>query len=163
MRNEWHPIEEFPNYFVNPLAHVLHGKTGTLLKHTPVDYGVLTVVLFKGGHGSRRSLAKIVAGAFVTKPTHWCDTPIHLDGNRGNCEAVNLMWRPRHIAIKYHQQQANLPQLHNPHPVKNLTTGEVFENVQKAAQRHGLLIHDLVDYILESTPSWPDKHRFIFT
>jgi hypothetical protein len=164
MRNEWREIQDFPNYFVNPLAQIMNGRTESLLVATEEsNYGSLSIVLFKGSHGYRRSLAKVVAFAFIAKPTHWCDTPIHLDGDRGNCVASNLMWRPRHIAVKYHRQQANLPIINNPKKVQNITTGEMFENVQEAARAHGLLIHDLVDYILNGTPSWPDKHRFIFT
>jgi hypothetical protein len=163
MRNEWRIIEDFPNYFVNPLADVMNARNESLIRPSVVNSGVLSVVLFQGGIPHRRSLAKVVAETFVLKPTAWCNTPIHLDGERGNCQARNLMWRPRHIAIRYHRQVETFPTLQNPKPIINLDTGEIFPTIQHVAVRYGLIVNELVDCIIRGRPTWPDKLRFDFT
>lgn len=60
---------------------------------------------------------------------------IHLDGNRSNCEATNLMWRPRWYAIRYHRMFNEDPSNAS---VMIQETGEIFGTLRELCVKYGL-------------------------
>ena len=62
------------------------------------------VGLFRDQEQYKRSVALLVAKAFLKQPSEFFDTPINLNGDRLDNQVINLMWRPRWFAIKYNRQ-----------------------------------------------------------
>jgi hypothetical protein len=112
------------------------------------------------GDQKHRSVALLVASAFIPRPSEPFDTPINLNGLRIDNNVDNLVWRPRWFAIKYNRQ-FKYP-YENPivAPVENVETGEVFENSWDCSKQHGLLEEDLVLSILNRTFVWPTYQQF---
>src|SRR3954469_2297239 len=101
---DWAPIQGFPGYSVSTLGRVRRDSSGRILRIKVNQYGVPYVGLMKEWDQKQRSLALLVARAFIMNTSDIFDTPINLDGDRFNCAVDNLMWRPRWFAVKYNQQ-----------------------------------------------------------
>jgi len=159
---DWVPIEGFPAYSVNRFGDVKFETFDRLLTPHANQTECVYVSLMRDGIQNQRALAPIVARAFLEPPVKPFDTPINLDGNRWNCAADNLMWRPRWFAIQYHQQFKN--RYFNPinEPVKARGQHEVFPNSFAAATRYGLLERDVVLSIFNNTYAWPNYMIFEF-
>lgn len=83
-----------------------------------------------------RSVALIVAEAYLAPPRNEAyNSIIHLDGDKGNCAANNLAWRPRWYAIRYHQMFNREPMNVS---VLIEDTGEVFGTLREACVKYGL-------------------------
>jgi hypothetical protein len=160
---EWVPVEEFRRYSVNTLGQVRNESTGRIMRVRTNQYGVPYVGLMVGG-GHRqcvRSLPRLVATAFVPRPNDVFDTPINLNGDRTDCRAENLMWRPRQYAIQY------INQFDDPYenpinvPIRDVDTGEEYSNSMDAACANGLLEREVVLSILNRTLTWPTYQHFV--
>lgn len=158
--DNWHPIEFFPDYSVNPFGQVRKDSTKRLLKVRYNQYGVPYVGLMREWRQCIRSLPRLVAKAFLPEPNAIFDTPIQLDGDRTNCCVDNLMWRPRWYAVLYNRQFDE--RYDNPiyAPVKADNDTEVFPDSFEAACRYGLLEREVVLSILNHTPAWPTYQQF---
>ena len=106
MQVEWRQIREFPNYSVSNSGYVRNDDTGRIMAASVNQHGVVHVGLMRGPRQHKKSLALIVAEAFVERPNEAFDTPIHLDGNRHNNDTSNLLWRPLWFARKFNRQFA---------------------------------------------------------
>lgn len=100
----WREIPEFPGYSVSDTGLVRNDETGRTLTQFVNAAGVSYVGLTSERRQRSRSVALLVAESYLPEPSKWFDTPIHLNGDRTNNAAWNLMWRPRWFAIKYVQQ-----------------------------------------------------------
>lgn len=158
--SDWAPIEGFPGYSVNPLGQVRHDAFNRLLHPRINQYGVPYVGLMREWRQCNRSLPRLVANAFLIRPNEIFDTPINLDGDRTNCRADNLMWRPRWYAVQYVSQFKD--RYDNPirTSVRAIETGERFPNSLAAGCRYGLLEREVVLSILNRTPAWPTYQTF---
>lgn len=158
---EWVPVEGFDGYSVNKFGEVRLDHFDRLIHPHANQTNSVYVSLMRDGMQCQRSLAPIVAKAFLGKPVAPFDTPINLDGNRWNCAADNLMWRPRWFAIQYHRQFTIAP-YRNPikSPVKARGEREVFPDSFSAAMRYGLLERDVVMSIYNNTYAWPNYMVF---
>ena len=104
-QERWAPIEGFPLYEVSDQGRVRNVKTGHIKIPQINQAGIVNVLLVARGEQSRRSVAVMVAEAFLPEPPQtWNATPINMDGDRTNNWVDNLEWRPRWFAIRYHQQ-----------------------------------------------------------
>lgn len=158
---DWEPIRGFPGYSVSSLGRVRKDATDRIMSISVTQYGTPYVGLMRGWDQYKRSLAKLVAKAFLPTPTEAFDTPINLNGDRFNCAVDNLMWRPRWFAVMYNQQFTH-GRYDRPieAPVRAVETGEVFGNSFEASCRYGLLERDLVLSIENNTVTWPSYMRF---
>jgi NUMOD4 motif len=158
----WVRIADFPRYSVSSLGRVRRDANDRLIQPQINQFDVPYVGLMREGWQYNRSLPLIVATAFVPKPELYdtFDTPISLDGDRTNCRADNLMWRPRWFAIQYHQQFKFPPTRPLEAPLRDLGTDEVYQGSFDAAVRHGLLERDLVESIEKRTYVWPTYQMF---
>jgi len=152
---DWREVEEFPMYMVNQYGDVYNIKSRNLLKHSINQQGIPSVAFYPEDKQYRRAVAPIVATAFLERPYPHFDTPIHLDGNRQNNNADNLMWRPRWFAIKYHQQFLSSHKQGFTVPIEIIETGEQFEDSMHAARTHGLLTNNIYDSILLNRRVFP--------
>lgn len=96
MSNEiWKPIEAVPGYSISSLGRVRNDSTGRIRSVAPNKWGQPMVKLFREGKELMRTVATLVANAFLPPPPHPSNCLDYIDGNRGNVKASNLTWRPR--------------------------------------------------------------------
>jgi hypothetical protein len=154
--NDWLPIRGFPAYSVNRFGEVRFDIFDRILNPHANQTECVYVSLMQDGIQKQRALAPIVARAFLGRPVPPFDTPINLDGDRWNCAADNLMWRPRWHAIQYHQQFKRRYAYPINRPVKVRDEDEIFPDSFIAAIRFGLLERDVVLSIERNTYAWPN-------
>lgn len=160
MRELWKTIDEFPRYEISNMGDVRDTKTGRHMTRTLVQKGIPTVGLVKDHKVNRKSVPLLAATMWV--PNHKnppFDTPIQLDGNRLNCRADNLMWRPRWFAVQYHREKLMDEKLPNVR-IMLLETGEIFSSVREASMAYGYLEQDIIDSINVELSVWPDDVHF---
>lgn len=163
MQEEWMPIENFPDYVVSNYGYVQNVVSGRMLGRSPVQSGMMTVAMMYDKLQYRRSLASLVARAFLLPPIREdFNTPIHLDGDKKNCRADNLMWRPRWFAINYHIQARDNRFKVWTKDFRLNETGEIFEHPREPAQKYGLLESEIHKALVNQTPVFPTGFTFMF-
>lgn len=158
----WKTIPSFHGYSVSDSGRVRNDDTGRLMVIKRNQHGVCHVGLYKHVKQHRRGVALLVANAFVSKLDHehkTFNTPIHLDGDRSNNRAENLMWRPTWFAQKY-TRQFNSNQLGIDEPIIEVNTQERFENSWAAVKTYGLLNNEIMMAIANRTYVWPTYQEF---
>lgn len=159
---EWALIPEFPDYSVSTEGRVRSDRSNRIMALTHNQFGNLKVALFQDGRQYNRSVALLVASAFVEpypRRPHF-DTPINLNGNKSDCRAENLAWRPRYFAQRYHRQ-FDFPYVNTiTRPVRDKNTGQIFESSLEACKFYGLLDRELVTSILHRTYCSPTYTEF---
>lgn len=157
----WKPIEEFPRYSVSDHGRVRNDRTTRIMRPFRTGGGHLHVGLMGDGPQQNRSLAKLVAHSFLKQPsdTFSLPTPINLDGDKENCHASNLMWRPRWFALKY-TQQFDVP-WEDVGPIRSKETGIVYRDIwNELIMIHGLLFSEVVESIINNTYVFPTFECF---
>lgn len=164
---EWCVVQGFPSYSVSNLGRVRsdiafrNGNSGRILELSKNTRGIVYVGMMQNGVQHKRSVALMVAHAFVfTARSHTFTTPINLDGDRENNAADNLMWRPRWFARQYFDQFRGKPHARIPRPIVEVKTEEVYENSWVAALTHGLLDVEIFETVRNKTYVWPTYQRF---
>lgn len=156
----WVDVFDFPGYALSNWGRVLNKNTGCQVKPHYNTRGIVMVGLMKNGIQAKRSLSVLVATAFVSRPRNPSfDTPIHLDGDRDNNYASNLMWRPLWFARKYSQQFSD------DHPtclevIEDVETGEVYQSSLHASMVNGVLDFDIYMSMLNNTYVFPTGQIF---
>ena len=157
---EWCPIDGFPDYSVSRAGEVCRNSSGRILAQKVNQYGVVYVGLMLDKEQKQRSVAKLVASTFIPRPFGPMDTPINLDGDRFNNHVNNLVWRPRWYAVHYNRQFRH-PYAHPiTGPIRDVETGDLYENSWAAAVHNGLLERDIVESILNRTYTALTFQRF---
>lgn len=163
---EWRVVQHFPNYSVSNTGLIRsdiqykNGNTGKILKVAANQRGIVYVGLVHNGVQYKRSLALVVAHAFLmtARPLAF-NTPINLDGDRYNNHVDNLLWRPRWFARKYyHQFRQRHARITS--PIVELKTEEVFADSWAAALTYGLLDNEIFEAVENKTYVWPTYQRF---
>lgn len=157
MSEEWRTIIEFPGYQISDMGNIYNLRTRRLMRTNPNQFGNMKIWLTDYfGQGHTRSVAMLVANAFVEQPNDMCTYLMVLDGDLSNIEASNLAWRPRWFAWKY-TRQLKLPQpLHYKNlPVLNLLTGEEYESIIEAGMTNGELFYDIWESTYRGNPLYP--------
>lgn len=159
---EWVPVPGFPKYSLNSLGQVRHDRVDRLLKTQINRTGGVYVVLMRENYQHySRSLPLLVARAFIPQDLEHFDTPIHLDGNKMNCGADNLMWRPRWFSFKFHDQFRTWPEGLVNTPLRRLPDGKVLRGgSREAAVLYGLLELDIYESMENKTYVWPTYQQF---
>lgn len=152
MNPQWVELAEFPDYAISDEGDIANIKTGMPRRPSINQQGILKISLYREGRLVTRSVAVIVAQAFLPPPEHdHFDTPIHLDGERQNCRADNLMWRPRWFAIKYHKQ-FRFEEFHTQYVnLIELESGARYSSLKEACMANGLYWYDVVKSFTEET------------
>jgi hypothetical protein len=157
-------FEEFPGYYVNTEGEVRNNFTLRIMTPHMNNHGVVCVSLLdRDGVQRQRSLAKLVATAFLPKPeciSQDFDTPINLDYDRWNCDVDNLMWRPRWFAYQYHQQRDFSIKYDNAAPIRDLETWEVYQGTAEVCMKFGLLEKHLRRAIVMELKVFPTMQEF---
>lgn len=156
----WVTIKTFPGYLISDHGRVRNEDTGRLLALLRNQRGIVHVGLVRDGQQLKRSVAHLVADAFLPPPPNSAfDCPINLDGDRVNNFAVNLLWRPRWFAVKYFQQFVNGVRGFDI-PIEDLETGEQFKTSWDAATRYGLIDLHIKVAILNHKRVWPTNQLY---
>lgn len=161
MRAQWYELDDFPDYAVSDLGEVSNIKTGMPRKTSMNQFGIVKISLYQGRELITRSVAVLVADAFVPGRTDLFNTPIHLDGDRENCRADNLMWRPRWFAVRFHRQFEN-EEFHNSNvEIMELTTGRRYSSVKAACMDLGLFYNDVYRSYIHGETVGLTRHEFV--
>lgn len=132
----WSQCEDYPQYSVSPEGEVKSRQRRRVLKTRQNQRGVVMVNLMQDGVRVTRSVALLVAQAYLGgRPTPAYNSLIHLDGDKSNCHASNLMWRPRWYAVRYHKMFEREP-LNVSIMIED--TGEVFGTIREMCMKYGL-------------------------
>lgn len=156
--DEWRDIEDFPGWAVSRSGNILNDATNRVLRVRTNQQGIVMVGLWREGKQHMRSVPLIVAKAFLEPPANPSyNSIIHLDGNKENCAADNLMWRPRWYAIRYHQMFDKEPYRVS---VYLTDTDETFETLRDACVKYGLIEHNTYVDMINNNPCF--HYQFIF-
>lgn len=161
MTEEWKEIPGFPEYSVSTEGRIWSHARDREMRLSMNQYGVLKVGLFHEGEQTTQSVAVLVAQTFLPDHPEHFDTVIYLNGDRADCRADNLMWRPRWFARDYHRQLKKDYELVNS-VFEEINSGEMFENSLDAAQRYGLLEKDVFNDLLDQNAFLPEGQKFQF-
>lgn len=133
-------LPEYPGYFVSTRGEVENDR-GNAMARSYNQQGIATVYLMVEGKQVARSVAVLVASMFVQQTEDLSDrvpSVIHLDGDRRNCNADNLQWRSRAVAIAYHKDfQKNISGMWRD-PILLVETEEIFATPLEAAMTYGI-------------------------
>lgn len=132
----WKTVQDFPKYVVSPEGVVKNKKRDTIVKTRQNRQGIAMVSLMGDDARHTRSVALLVAQAYLMPPKNPAyNSIIYLDGDRTNCAARNLMWRPRWYAVRYHKMFER-----DPIDVSVMIedTGEIFGTLREACMKYGL-------------------------
>lgn len=159
----WREIYSFPEYSVSDYGRVRNNLSGHIMTMLRNQQGVTHVGLTKNRTQHKRSVAVLVASAYLPEPPdETFDTPINLDGDRSNNRAVNLTWRPRWFAVKYFRQFKEDWYKNEAYftPIEDVDTHQTFGSAWEAAIMYGLLVHDIFMSTLRNTRVWPTQQKF---
>ena len=160
-RERWEEVPEFPDYMVSDQGHIYSIPRREERRLTMNQWGIVMVQFTRDRKQFTRSVALQVARAFVPNEEPRFDTPIHLDGNKENCSAENLAWRPRAFAIQYHRQFGS-DDFHVPgSPVMDVETGEEFADTRALAIRYGLIRSHIFVAIANGLKVFPTGQEFV--
>lgn len=158
IKEEWKPLWEFPQYSVSNYGKIRNERTGMEMATSQTTHGHVKISLLDERVHERytRSVALLVANAFVPVPDRLSDAVIQLDGNHANVVSWNLAWRPTWFAWKYtHQLKQQQPVEYTSFKVRNITRGYVYRSVVEAAMTEGLLFDDVLRSHFNDTRIYP--------
>jgi hypothetical protein len=165
VESQWRTISEFPTYSIDQFGQIYNTKTERLmsLSHTIYGHKKITLTAYDGTRHTR-SVALLVAVAFVEPPNALCDNVMVLDGNLSNVAASNLVWRPRWFVWKYSRQL----KIEQPIHYRNLHVANIDENVEYRSIIHagmveGLLFNDIWRSTYMGSKVFPYEHVFEIT
>lgn len=161
MEEQWREIAAFPQYRVSNLGQVQNVRTERILHPSITPQGHLKLNLLKDGVKHTRQINQLVGFHFLDKPPRedFIST-IHLDGNKANCRADNLLWRPRFFAIRYHMQFETPMWKRLKVPVIEVKEQKTYETAQDAAMENGLVLTELLQSAYNKTFVWPTYQQF---
>lgn len=140
----WAEIPEFPNYEVSNYGLIFNLKTKETMSVSATNHGHLKVSLVNETGRHTRSVALLVASAFVAVPNPLCDQVILLDGDLRNVAADNLAWRPNWFSWRYTRQlREQGPRYYYTLPVLNVRTNVLYDSIYHAGIEDGLLFDDI--------------------
>lgn len=137
----WVHLRDYPMYEVSSFGRVRNIATGRVLKNNKNNFDNYTVALRHQGATFVKSVARLVLMEFAGDPPTNSEnpTPMHLDHDRSNCAASNLVWRPRWFSIQYMREWKAGPQTDANVKVIDLRTAQVYDNAWTAAHQLGTL------------------------
>lgn len=158
----WRTILEFPKYEISDRGNVYNTIARHMMRTSISNYGNTKITLTDyDGSRHTRSVALLVAAAFVDPPNYLSDHIMVLDGDLANASAYNLAWRPRGFAYEY-TRQLKLPQPNHyiNLPVRNTSTGAEYDSIIDAGIAEGLLFKDIWRATYSGERTYPFGHTF---
>lgn len=156
----WTPIQGFEGYEVSSMGYVRRSDNREQLSMSYTHDGSVKVNMSANKRQYTRSVRRLVAEAFVSKPNEKCDTPINLDGDPTHNWSSNLAWRPRGYAWEYAHQFSEPPHPKYNIPIYNKHTAESFTNVMEAGIYYGLLWRLIYTSCVTGRQAYPSHYVF---
>lgn len=128
----WRPIKDFEPYEVSIDGRVRNGSTMQELGIHPNHSGVYTVVIRRNNKAYCRAVNRLVANAWISEEDQNY-IPMHIDYDKSNNHADNLVWKPRGFALEIVAQHKRR-QKYSSTPIRNLSTGVVYPNAKSCAE-----------------------------
>lgn len=160
MTEQWRQIDDFPDYAVSDHGRVKNIKTDRIKVASLNQQGIPNVNFVVDGEQNRRSVALLVATAFVPRTHQHIATPINMDGDRTNNHVSNLQWRARWFAVMYHKQFRPGYRPAIPRPIMDVKTGVIYPTSMHAAREFGLLDNEILLAIVNRTVVFPTHQSF---
>jgi len=150
MEEEFRVIEDHPVYSVSNYGRVRNNHTGRILKATrnPTN-GWYTVDLRSARRTTTRALPRLVAETFLPESEDPNTSILHRDGDRANCAADNLVWKPRWFVVCF-MKEMQYPHVHDRRLIYSDYKGLVFESVGQMASAVLMLPSVLFDLLYGS-------------
>lgn len=143
----WRTIPDFPKYDLSNEGRIYNEETRRVLKPSSMQQQLI-IRLERDGLWFTRSVPRLVAKSWVENTfSRIFDTVMHLDGDRHNCVAKNLVWRPRWFVIEYHRQFSYPPILWGGRPIMLVESGEVYETAREFSVKYGILEKDILYHL----------------
>lgn len=164
IEEEWKDIPEFSEYMISNLGNVYNKRLGSLMSVSQTGHGHMKITLKSdwGPERCTRSVALLVAEAFVEKPNFMCDQLVVLDGDFSYVSAENLAWRPRWFAWKYTRQlKVPQPRHYENLPVLNVVTNAKYSSIIEAGTTEGLLFETIWESTYTGKSVYPTGSRFV--
>lgn len=158
----WVPIPEFPDYEISNVGRIYSRRHDRMMSTSQNNHGHVKITLTSGLNDRHtRSVALLVAEAFVEAPDLLCDNVVVLDGDLSNVIAENLVWRPRGFAWKYtHQLKTDQPRHFHSLPVLSVEDGLEYDSIIDAGMKEGLLFDDIWRSTYSGSRVYPTKQIF---
>ena len=158
----WAIIPEFPNYQISSLGRVYNVKRDQMMSVSVTNHGHPKITLTDfDGERYTRSVALLVAEAFVPGRDMLSDQVVVLDGDLNHVEAFNLVWRPRWFAWKYTRQlKIDQPLHYRNLPVLDVTTQLEYDSIVQAGMSEGLLFTAIWRSTYTGHPVYPTDSVF---
>jgi len=152
----WHEVDGFESYEVSNTGKIRRFHPEIKLINTSIlPDGSLGVKLYGRGRPNQFLVRRLVAEAFCERRSIREDSVIHIDGDKINCHASNLAWRPRWFVWKYTNQFSSIDDVKWYRPVRNATTGEVFDSVVEAGLKDATLWEEIVRSAMTTSYAYP--------
>jgi hypothetical protein len=145
IEERWKTILEFPRYEISNRGNIYNNYQKQFMQISQNNFGNMKITLTDyDGARHTRSVAQLVAEAFVSPPNELCDRLIVLDGDVSNVSAENLAWRPRWFAQKYSRQLKITQPIHYHNlAVLDCMTGVEYDSIVDAGIAEGLLFEQI--------------------
>ena len=158
----WEDIPEFPNYEISNWGLVYNKRRNSVMRSSLNTHGHVKISLVNWSGRHTRSVALLVAEAFVISPDPLCDTVVLLDGVLTNVMAENIAWRPKWYAWKYVRQLKTPQPIHYRNlAVVNVVTGDRYSSIIEAGMKEGLLFSDIWRSTYSGSLTYPNHCAFI--
>jgi hypothetical protein len=159
---QWRTIPEFPMYEISDRGSIYNTRSRQLMRVSQNNFGHMKITLTDiDSRRYTRSVALLVAEAFVVSPNYMSDQLIMLDGDLENVDATNLAWRPRTFAWKYCRQLKLQQPIHYHNlRVRNVTTGREYSSIVEAGMKEGLLFENIWESTYRGTETYPNHYIF---
>lgn len=153
MQEVWEVCDEFPDFAVSDYGRVINTINQRQVPIRVNQQG-LSMVTVKDpmGHQFTRCVSLLVARCFVEVPNPWFTSVIHLNGERTDCRATNLMWRSRPFSLQYHRMFEELP-LRVAAAIRE--TGEAFNSLRELCTTYGLIERLVYNYLDKEDNCFP--------
>lgn len=158
----WKQIPEFPDYEVSNYGRIAKIGSDRPMRMSFTGHGHGKISLLCDGDRRTRSVALLVAQAFVEPPNELCDTVMVLNRHFEECAAYNLVWRPAWFVQNYSRQFKNQVPIHFQNlPITNVTRGINYPNIIETAMAEGLLFKDIWVSTYSESVVWPVMCQYV--
>ncbi|WAB10473.1 HNH endonuclease [Gordonia phage Phepper] len=152
----WTKVEGFEDYAVSPDGEVYSSPKKELKNLRFNNQGDVMVDLYKDRKQNTRKVSLLVAQAYLGDPPENCNSVIHLNGDRSDCRAINLAWRPRWFVVEYNRMFLTEP---NNISIKIKQTGEIFGTLREACMKYGMIEERAYMAAHNDNPIYPHGFR----
>ncbi|QAU06793.1 HNH endonuclease [Gordonia phage Duffington] len=153
----WTKVEGFEDYVVSPDGEVYSESKKELKNLRFNNQGDVMVDLYRDRKQNTRKVSLLVAQAYLGEPKNESfNSVIHLNGDRSDCRAINLAWRPRWFVVEYNRMFLSEPINVS---VQIEQTGEIFGTLREACVKYGMVEKTAYVVAHNGGPVFPHGYR----